>query len=1723
MKITYKNTELLERLDERIVLKDVEGIWDKSEKVLRLYFSGPSEFPGLVRSTSGDEIFELSLESGEEICSKGNIVYIEFPENTLADISTSRWSGNIEYLESSGYAIGANILRDLGEADVEKFIGRDSWYRYYRVSRAADYRNLRRLDEDGKIISQDYYFYDYKKLYLLAAGLPEGGTTIYDFDFYNDPTVQLYGYALRDVYRKIGNTETKIGKELVSLQDVPGLELYESAGTTTNLVSALSTRDLQVRFDHNALIGVGIRNAEFYVSSWSRDGQEIRSNVLRFTEVGEEYDWNITSKVIFTENGEPMFLFQYDDFSKGGHRVLRINTSYDEITAADVEISGTGGDFFEEKVYIEYLNSGSDIVVDIYPKIDNYDISWVPKVSGDTPCSRTVSCLGHSLTYHAVICPNNGRVYVKNDETENYVSRINLQPENTWGLYSVTSPDLGGSYWRAIAAGEEIIIPTPSGTIRSGADNITIVEVESSQSQAPRRLMRSAAMQETIDSDSIDRTRDNETPDDGRGGGGTSGGGGGGGSNGGSSGGSSNNKPTQTPNNPDPPLDPEKPDYIDLGNLTIKVGEKKELSIPDVSKWQILRGLNNSVIRIDNNTIVVGLEVGTSEIVGGSDKELVIYHYFITVSPADSGSSSSGSSGSTAAKGTSDLMISTGAEASLWSGKELGSVIVVQVPESLVESEDFPDTILGENWRNLVPMVFREVPVLKYSIELDLVFTMQDFLYDLNLESQYAYNTLSAAGISPEEYDYIFSGLGTYQPYVTANFPVRFKSDSDIISFHKGWLHFFGESGGQEFITTNGVYRRMNDGDASAEIAWSEEQYFFIKVDSAVTEPTIINIEYDCLDGRAVGGIIKHSYSSQEVEGTGTIRVAVLPPFPGAFRESSKVILAVKNDMRSYNRDIYFRAFSEDVIVDVSYFIDENNSPMSIYPNGHIDIDQVPKWEDNNKPGAKRGYFTINNISGVNPEVPRIKPLGKVSIVPNYSSQYMTNEWSAVYTVYPLPESPRNALSTTITASRTRRQDEIRYAPGIFLTPPGNLSGATWKGGTKFIDISATAGLQVLAYSGEYSNSVILDTIFTGSASLYSTFKVGDVLGTVTIRWSGDEVMDISQIIDTNFLYHGAGDIPYPYSTQGKIYTQTIKIVKEEVTSSIDGDTSVFSASGTFDSYTGAENSKEMYATGAYFPSPSDYHHGNYTYYELRKIEFENSAQYSLNPAPGTSRFNLVVWPRYGVNGVSFNLNSDKTKTTLQKYQASIYGKFALYRIYKVMYPSSPTDVSTETYLTDFEFEQEGFNEGIVIGDTLYSGQMLASVPLSPKIRYDVTSVSVSAFSAKLSDLSSGRRIPVSSLVVEISDSLSGEVVSSNTYPDGKVEKIIIPENTGTEKKVYIVKFIHVETPREGVNILHTVSGVIEQDCNAWSSEVPGVSDYWIYSYGPMNRSLEFNTMIPLRNIKIVEVDSEGNEIPDSGLQVGRIRKKREILGEDDSLESVCYTVSLKFSPNSMYPEYNEDDPDSWKRSRYIMIKNANIDGSVFEFRQGYYAMLPKYSDPEPEYINDRWVLGTRESQLTIPSYRNTPRDEYKVLIPFDYTRREINDPVEKKINVKDLITAGILEIDESESSTTLYPAAQYCGEGENLDTGSWFRSIETDIITESTDESIELPALETVYTVSSAGFIERDVIASEIISLKSGILDDNGKPLYDMGNPVIINSKIQIWYRKIGEDLKDE
>ena len=1806
MKITYKNTELLRRPDERIVLKDLEGIWDKSEKILRLYFSGPSEFPGLVYSTSGDEIFELSLEPSEEICSEGNIVYIEFPEDTVADISTSRYSGNITYLESSGYAIGANILRSFS-GDLRRFIEKESWYRYYRISRPAGSNHVSRLDEDGKIIYQDYYYYDFSELRLLCSGLPEDETTIYDFNFYDDPTVKLYGFAVRETFHRFGNFTTSLGKEIVSLQDVPGLELHETGNTTDRLVTRLSSKDMVVSFDHLALMdSIGNRNAEIYATCINHDGEKVKSNNLRFSEVPKKADWNITSPVIFTENGDPMFLFQYDDFSKGGHRTLRISTSYDEISLEDITISGTGGDFFEEDIRIEYQNSGSDIVVDIRPKVNNSDVSWIPKVSGDTPCSRVISCFGHGLTYHAVICPNTGRVYVKNDSTGNYVSRVNLQPSSIWGLYSVVSPDYGGLFWRAVRVGDEINVPTTSGVIDPCADSIvSIIEVESSSTETnnntsepatPSRLLAAPRLRSAVANPWNDNfegdTRDNLDNWIEDGGSsynnytGTSGGSGGGGS-------SSSNSATY------------------LGSLTVHVNQTITIPENDIRSWTIAPGCSAECISIHGRKLF-GLEPGATKIIGYSSFALSTeaYYYFITVIPEESNSDENNNPGNNTGNldgkddlndipnpitgkdsnnyssddlkenshnkptseitgsGTADLMISTVAEASLWSGKELGSVIVVKVDSADKTLDTFQDNITGENWRSLVSKSFREVPVLKYSQPLELTITMQDYLEDLMTELNYVETILED---NTEEYDYIFPGLGAYTVCVEANFPVRFKikkeseESESLIKFRGRFIGRIYDEYTEEYVTSNGIYIYTNDGDRSAEREWAERQTFQIILEESVSEPTLIEVEYSCLDGRKVDGVLKHFYGTDKETGTGTIKIMIIPPMPRVTRESGKAIVIVDNDPKTYNKDYYFKSYVDDVKIEINY------PHPDLYPpeSAHLNMEEKVYWDNKySLSGTRRGYFTVNSISGVDPKLPRVGYLAQIKVSSNTSLPGF-NAYPALYYVFPLPEGPKDSITDVIKLTSSNSYSEyIGYRPGIFLPPAGDPNTAVWRNGTKFLNIQSVPGLNIKVVSCDPEvisnpnsevpgdNSFYIDCylkaeISWNQPSAFNNYGDSSILGTITLKWNGDEVVDVSHLLDTSTdIYNGIGEIPYPYRTSGKIYTQTIKIVKGNLKgqfgySSASDATNEFQAYGTYDSISGVRGRKSMHISDYTFTHPGTIdiqgaQEEKYIY-ELRKIESENSIKYDLSVYPGTSNFDIVVYPRYQENGSSLELDESLSSLEiLQKYQGPIYGKFALYETHVVRNLSTGSTSTTEKNIIEYGFIQKGFNSGIVIGNKVYVGQISAKIILFPKIRYNISSINISAYVARLSDLANNRKeLPMSGLKVKVMDD-DGSIISDTPYNSPTLlTKINLQENYGTSKKVYTVEFSYEEVLQNGAILYHTISGTVEQDCNSWASEIRNPRNYWIYSYGAMNSEIEFDTTIPLWGLNIIEVDSDGIEIKDSGLEVGRIRKKKDNYFDNDTIESTTYAVRLKFTPNSIYPKYSDDDPDAWQRSRYIMIKNANIEGSIFEFKQGYYTVVPeyrssvrgidvdnptvdRYTTVEPVYNSDRWEIGTSDTLVVLPSYRNTLSNEYRVIIPIRYERREVNGE-NIQISVEKLLSAGILEIDENNSSTTLYPAASYYEQSSGeLDTSSWFKSIETDIITKSTDEGIDLPALETIYTVSSAGFIERDVIAKEVISLKAGILDGGDKPLYENGSPITVESKIQIWYRKIGEDLKD-
>ena len=212
MRVEYKNPEILKRPDSRITIKDIQGIWEPDTKTLRIYYEGNlANIPKQIVSIDGDEILELILDNDDsELGNCGNIIYIEFPEYTKADIVLSGTSGNITYLESRGYAIGENILRGITtpvKALLKRFISKASWYRYFRINRIGKTTNLKRLDWAGRSISKDYYERQYSNLQLFCDGADESDMTVYDFKM-DTPCITFYGFAVEETYRVEGNNRT---------------------------------------------------------------------------------------------------------------------------------------------------------------------------------------------------------------------------------------------------------------------------------------------------------------------------------------------------------------------------------------------------------------------------------------------------------------------------------------------------------------------------------------------------------------------------------------------------------------------------------------------------------------------------------------------------------------------------------------------------------------------------------------------------------------------------------------------------------------------------------------------------------------------------------------------------------------------------------------------------------------------------------------------------------------------------------------------------------------------------------------------------------------------------------------------------------------------------------------------------------------------------------------------------------------------------------------------------------------------------------------------------------------------------------------------------------------------------------------------------------------------------------------------------------------------------
>lgn len=358
-----------------------------------------------------------------------------------------------------------------------------------------------------------------------------------------------------------------------------------------------------------------------------------------------------------------------------------------------------------------------------------------------------------------------------------------------------------------------------------------------------------------------------------------------------------------------------------------------------------------------------------------------------------------------------------------------------------------------------------------------------------------------------------------------------------------------------------------------------------------------------------------------------------------------------------------------------------------------------------------------------------------------------------------------------------------------------------------------------------------------------------------------------------------------------------------------------------------------------------------------------------------------------------------------------------------------------------------------------------------------------------------------------------------------------------------------------------------------------------IYSYGQLESPIVFYTTIPKNKIWVEEVlrqDSNGKWVVGEGTTSDfRIDAYTPATPDPDAPAGYrCYKCQISFSPNSRYiPTEDSSSYLGEDTIRKIRIRHLDIDeGEIYDLKQGYYTIYPtlmykgKDEDQDLTFVTEKdsrngvsvanpvfynkeegfWQIGSEYNPLNLPPFRNAGGnlDPNKVWISLMAMQHEVSygDTV-RWVNTTRLFNKGALEIETNSRELRQDTVDRSIIANSQLSESDWFNSIQTDIIIRSSDktsamtkeiigsipgedtekegkpgkEDIEFPALETIYTASGAGFYERQVLIREEVELGLGVLTDQGDIFYEGRKAYTVNSKIQIWYRKIGEDIKDE
>ena len=1129
--------------------------------------------------------------------------------------------------------------------------------------------------------------------------------------------------------------------------------------------------------------------------------------------------------------------------------------------------------------------------------------------------------------------------------------------------------------------------------------------------------------------------------------------------------------------------------------------------------------------------------------------------------------------------GTNYLDILSFETADSWEAINLGSVFVVGCSKDETSDTTFKTKMLSpESWRNLIDRSYKELKVSKAGQDINIKVTPDKYLEDQESEVSWI-SSHYPEDIDATEIFCDFIGLGVYKFNVQSNCPVRFKTACDKISLGP-WT---GEVRSEYILSDYGNNRvlpvhvlELPTAPETIEITYectNGKGQATLKVNLWPPLPGLVDIRGPYI--YIVPGE-RTSYNQRiEIKSYGdnlVYRGIEYPTERGYYRYSDEQLAT----MWTSNLSSAHRTIKDCLKVNLSPEIvpcaREDTPGARKY---YITLKSVTGYEPDELPTAPVARLKFEVPQNTEYPFERIN-----SAVKNYIYYY-------IYVLPQVPLRNIDTYEKIGSADEVLDNWHLYgFKTGIFERLITNDLNATWPGtDVKFIDISGMYDCFNVRYpsgseAGDRNNyGVQLEIAWSDTQYSWEHRTVGSELGTLVIKWyyNKDHILKHHGLFNYYYLsstenFTTVGNPPYFPNDQ--FYTQTIHFVKEESPIKItNADTLLnnYPVTGTYDRET-LNPDYAIIRTNATFNATIT--NGPYGYYQyfFREEEIYDTipVRYTCEVSPeNSSSLNLTIEPRG--NNVSFAFSNYED---LIPYYSVAEGAIKIVKEGKEKNGRGGREY--KSVVATYSFTQDGLDDCIVFKDKIYLGRAEISLP---DVSADPTQIKIGGLgisSYKISEIVDlegqvAKARPISNgikiTVWKNDDAAPTFSKIGTTFTD----LLDITENLTGSEITYTIEISHVEQTSSSIESRLIIK--LKQNTKSSNVRVNDTDLPFIYSYGSLSKPLEFYTSIPKNKIWVEEVigkDSQGKWIVNQDFEKPRIVSS---ISEhpDDSIPSGyrCYKCYMNFSPNSNFiiPEDNGDNYED--TIRRIRIRHVDVEGSdlnVFELKQGYYCLYPtlmykteneddftivQERDSRGEEVPDIsinydvgkgiWQIGSRSNPVELPPFRNagSGEDTGKVWISLMALRHEIDYDNIEWVNTTELLNRGLMEIEEN--TRKLYPDTIE-GAGAVLSEKDWFSNIQTDLVIHSTDatseytkrvlgdipeedtgEDIEFPALETIYTVSGAGFYERRVLIQEDIELGLGVLKKEGGILYDGPKAYTVNSKIQIWYRKIGEDIKDE